>query len=231
MLIKGELMQAIFYGIAIIGSFPIGYSLIRTILPEKQDSENIEKIAYGYALSLLVFIPAMIISLMVFEKFFFITTGIIYAILFTIFLAKRKMSNLVDEVELIEEKEETKIPKRVLTDEEKETNYQKIKPVNFKEQKNNFNKKKDITNKNNTSNKKNLDDDSPKKINVIESLREKTLEIKEKNYNEEKSINLDKLKDFAKQIEKKKSTTETINKSKKDDIDEKELEEIGNEEF
>jgi hypothetical protein len=229
MLIKGELMQAIFYGIAIIGSFPIGYSLIRTILPEKQDSENIEKIAYGYALSMLVFIPGMIISLMVFEKFFFITTGIIYAILFTIFLIKRKMSKIVDEVELIEEKEEIKIPKRVLTDEEKGINYQKIKPENFEEQKNSFNKKNNITDKNNSSNKKSLDDDSPKKINVIESLREKTLKIKEKNYESEKNINLNKLKDFAKQMEKKK--TETINKPKKDDIDEKELEEIGNEEF
>ncbi|MDD4251105.1 MAG: hypothetical protein PHX27_02845 [Candidatus ainarchaeum sp.] len=211
-----ELLQGLFYGITLLGCFPIGYSLIRLILPQKQDSPLIDKIGYSYALGLIVFLPGMILALMVFEKLFFIITGIIYAIIFTIFFIKRKRDNLQDTIELTKEKIVEKIPQKILDEEERNENLAK----------NVFNKKPKIITPQET--KKQLFKE--KMPNVIEKLRENTLKIKEKKEYTDKEETLNRLKNFAKQINKKNRILEkeTINKSKKEDIDEQELEEIGN---
>ncbi|MDD3083430.1 MAG: hypothetical protein PHP82_00205 [Candidatus ainarchaeum sp.] len=208
-------MQALFYGIAIAGSFSIGYSLLRIILPKKQEANILEKISYSYALGLIVFLPGMILSLLIFEKFFFITASIFYAILFIIFFIIRKKFNLVDDVKLLEEKKIIYIPKKVLTKEEKMKN----KEIDY--EKPNL----DIISEKET--KKQLFKE--KKLNVIENLREKTLEIKEKKSDDNRKETLERLKGFAEQVNKKKKLEkkETINKNKQDDIDEEEIEKIG----
>ena len=113
-------MQALFFGLTLLGSCSLGYSLLRAGFPQRQNSKKIEKLAYGYALGILVFIPGMILALIINEQFFFLITAIIYIILFSIFMAKRKYKNEIDDTPLIIEKIKVVIPNKVLTKEEKE---------------------------------------------------------------------------------------------------------------
>ncbi len=208
-------MIAILYGFALIGSFSLGYSLLRLIMPQKQDSSIIEKISYGYAFGLLIFFPGMVLSLIVFDRLFFVSSSIVYIILFTIFFVIRKKSGFVDDVELIKEKKSTYIPKKILKATEKENLV-----------KNKFNSKpeqQDIKNGFLNTNKINKQIFKEKKTNIIESLRAKTIEIKGETKEQDKNAALKKLKSFAIQIDKKNNKK----KDYEDEINEKELEEIG----
>jgi hypothetical protein len=198
-------MQALFFGLALLGSCSLGYSLLRTGFPEKQDSTQIEKLSYGYGLGILIFIPGMATALLVNEQFFFLVTAIFYAMLFAAFFIKRKYNKETDTTELIVEKFVSKIPTKVLTDEEKIKKETKLaddeefgpEPDLIPKRKISSDEKITIINPINT--KEQLFKEG--KTNVIEKLREKTLSANDLESNKKRAAALNKLKGFAKEME------------------------------
>ena len=200
-------MEIIFYVLALLGSSSLGYSLMRTGFPKTQDFELLNKIIYGYALGLVVVVPAVATAWFFGAASFFLMLGIIFGLLFIIFIAKRISYADIDNIPLQkEEKKKVFIPKKVLTLEEKEIDRdveEKVKvaiqpsivrPAKIKEQ---------IF--------------KEKQPNVINQLRKKTTAIENEKNKEDKADALAKMKNFAKQINAKKAKKST------DEIDEDEL--------
>ncbi|MFA5764032.1 MAG: hypothetical protein WC915_04425 [archaeon] len=220
-------MQALFFGLTLLGSCSLGYSLLRAGFPQKQSIKKIEKLAYSYALGILIFIPGMIVAALINEQFFFLITTIVYIILFSIFMAKRKYKNETDTVELIIQKTKVIIPNKILTKEEKEKI--ELDKTNDADSTQNYNQSQNTqTNYNSQdySSNQNLNSANPKRrvssddvlkivdpkttkeqlfkdeeTNVIEKLREKTINAKNNESTEKRKDMLDKLKGFAKQME------------------------------
>jgi len=200
-------MEIIFYVLALLGSSSLGYSLMRTGFPKTQNFELLNKIIYGYALGLVVVVPAVATAWFFGAASFFLMLGIIFGLLFIIFIAKRISYADIDNIPLQkEEKKKVFIPKKVLTLEEKEIDRdveEKVKvaiqpsivrPAKIKEQ---------IF--------------KEKQPNVINQLRKKTTAIENEKNKEDKADALAKMKNFAKQINAKKAKKST------DEIDEDEL--------
>ena len=82
-------------------------------MPEKQGEETLKKIGYGYGFGMLIFVPAIIFSLLVQEKLFFVVSGIVYFFLFVMFFVARKQFGFTDNTELKLERKKTFVPKKV----------------------------------------------------------------------------------------------------------------------
>ena len=185
---------------------------VKNWFSKTQSLEVINKVLYGYALGLVVVVPAMVTALFFGATSFFLILGLMYGLLFIIFIAKRISYANMDDIKLIkEEKLEVKIPKKVLTREEKEgkSNIAKqpikakqvirnttVSPIKIKEQ---------IF--------------KEKQPNVIAELRDKTTKIEKEKKQNEKAEAMKKMKSFAKQIDKKKKNS--------NEIDENELNNLG----
>jgi hypothetical protein len=207
-------MELVFYILALLGSSSLGYSLLRTAFPKTQSLEMMNKVLYGYALGAIVVVPAMVTALFFGATSFFLILGLLYALLFIIFIAKRISYEEEDDIKLKkEEKVEVAIPRRILTKEEKEGESNIIKkPIKSKQI---------IRNTPVASIKIKEQIFKEKQPNVIAELREKTTKIeKEKKLNEKEEA-LKKMKSFAKQIDKKKK------KKNSNEIDEDELSNLG----
>ncbi|MBT4870130.1 MAG: hypothetical protein HON47_00985 [Candidatus Diapherotrites archaeon] len=207
-------MELVFYILTLLGSSSLGYSLLRTAFPKTQSLGMMNKVLYGYALGAIVVVPAMVTALFFGATSFFLILGLMYALLFIIFIAKRISYNENDGVKLKkEEKVEVAIPRRILTKEEKEGRSNIIKkPIKAKQI---------IRNTPVAQIKIKEQIFKEKQPNVIAELREKTTKIeKEKKLNEKEEA-LKKMKSFAKQIDKKKK------KKNSNEIDEDELSNLG----
>jgi hypothetical protein len=230
-------MQALFFGLTLLGSCSLGYSLLRAGFPQKQNIKKIEKLAYSYALGILIFIPGMIIALIINEQFFFLITAIIYIILFSIFMAKRKYNHETDNVNLIVEKTKIIIPNKVLTKEEKEkANLQENTDTtptqnNYNQQnnydyQNNYNQQKNNYSSNSQTNtmpsKRRVSSNDELKIVDPKTTKEQLFKDEETNVIEE----LRKKTLTAKDIESNEKRKKMLNKLKgfakqmEDDIDE-----------
>ena len=128
-------MELVFYILTLLGSSSLGYSLLRTAFPKTQSLGMMNKVLYGYALGAIVVVPAMVTALFFGATSFFLILGLMYALLFIIFIAKRISYNENDGVKLKkEEKVEVAIPRRILTKEEKEGRSNIIKkPIKAKQ--------------------------------------------------------------------------------------------------
>ena len=207
-------MELVFYILALLGSSSLGYSLLRTAFPKTQSLEMMNKVLYGYALGAIVVVPAMVTALFFGATSFFLILGLLYALLFIIFIAKRISYEEEDDIKLKkEEKVEVAIPRRILTKEEKEGRSNIIKkPIKAKQI---------IRNTPVAQIKIKEQIFKEKQPNVIAELREKTTKIeKEKKLNEKEEA-LKKMKSFAKQIDKKKK------KKNSNEINEDELSNLG----
>jgi len=200
-------MEIIFYALTLLGSSSLGYALLRAGFPSTQSINRLNKIIYGYAIGSVVVVPAIITAWFFGVASFFLMIGIIFCLLFVIFITRRLSYGEEDNVPLIEEeKKKVFIPKKILTVEERENDEDieekvkviirqpVVKPAKIKEQ---------IF--------------KEKQPNVIDQLRKKTTAIENKKNKENREAALRKMKDFAKQIDAK--------KAKKDinEIDEDEL--------
>ncbi len=201
------MLAVLLYIIILIGSFPIGYSLTRIVLPEKQGSNLQEKISYGYALGLIVFLPGIISIFIISEEVFYLFSGAMYAFLFTILLFERKKSSIIETEELVKDKKSIKIPKRALTKEEKQKKNKKKIPKTKT-------KKEDEVEK---------DYSSMIKITSKED-REKQKAHKDKDHKDKKKV-LEDLRNFIKEPDKK------SNKKKKEDFSLEDLKEFEIEDF
>jgi hypothetical protein len=213
-------MMVFLYVLALLGSCSVGYSLLRIGFPEKQDSEISEKLGYSYGLGLVVFLPGIISIAMFGEKLFFIISGIIYVVAAIALYIKRRQEGLEDNVELVENKKEIRIPKKVLTDEEKEEkiDYDSTTDIKTDPTKNMQSGKID--------NKIKVKEQiiKEKQPNVIAKLREKTTNVENDEDKRKKEVALQRLKGLAKKV-KKKGDGEL---EELEDVDEKGLDNIGN---
>ncbi|MBT7241644.1 MAG: hypothetical protein HN878_04080 [Candidatus Diapherotrites archaeon] len=207
-------MELVFYILALLGSSSLGYSLLRTAFPKTQSLEMMNKVLYGYALGAIVVVPAMVTALFFGATSFFLILGLMYALLFIIFIAKRISYNENDGVKLKkEEKVEVAIPRRILTKEEKEGRSNIIKkPIKAKQI---------IRNTPVAQIKIKEQIFKEKQPNVIAELREKTTKIEKEKKLSDKEEALKKMKSFAKQIDKKKK------KKNSNEINEDELSNLG----
>ena len=214
-------MEIVFYLLTALGSSSLGYSLLRTGFPKTQALETMNKILYGYALGLVVVLPAIATAMYFGAGSFFLMLGVIYGLLFAGFIAKRFSFEEKDDIPLVEkEKDNITIPRKILKKENKvESTLTDRHPII-------------ATNKTKTTPARINTNSSPIKIkeqifkekqpNVIAELREKTTKIEEEKKQVEKENALKKMKSFAKQIEKNKNK-----KKNYDEIDEDELSNLG----
>ena len=165
-------------------------------------------------LGAIVVLPAMVTALFFGATSFFLILGLMYALLFIIFIAKRISYNENDGVKLKkEEKVEVAIPRRILTKEEKEGRSNIIKkPIKAKQI---------IRNTPVAQIKIKEQIFKEKQPNVIAELREKTTKIEKEKKLSDKEEALKKMKSFAKQIDKKKK------KKNSNEINEDELSNLG----
>jgi hypothetical protein len=207
-------MELVFYILTLLGSSSLGYSLLRTAFPKTQSLGMMNKVLYGYALGAIVVVPAMVTALFFGATSFFLILGLMYALLFIIFIAKRISYNENDGVKLKkEEKVEVAIPRRILTKEEKEGRSNIIKkPIKAKQI---------IRNTPVAQIKIKEQIFKEKQPNVIAELREKTTKIEKEKKLSDKEEALKKMKSFAKQIDKKKK------KKNSNEINEDELSNLG----
>jgi uncharacterized membrane protein YgaE (UPF0421/DUF939 family) len=223
-------MQELLFIVSFIGSFSLGYMILRTALPEKQSASLQEKLGYSYALGIIMFIPSFIVASSISAKSFFLIFIITFIIFFIGALVKRKMDNSEDEIELIKEEKSEVIPKKILKKEREEKNWRN---KNFPKKENIIKEEKNIK-KEAEKKKKTFSSGELKVIggdkqifkekepSVIDKLREKTTESNKEISENEKKKTLEKLRGFAKDIDKKKN----LEKNKKDFEEDEELEEI-----
>ncbi len=105
----------IIYGITFIGSFSLGYLILRTAFPEKQKLLPSKKLIYGY----LIGVPIIIISSAFGENYFFFIFTFISVLIFTLALGKRLSLKEEDFVKLKKIKKQEIVPEKALTREEK----------------------------------------------------------------------------------------------------------------
>ena len=200
-------MEIIFYLLAILGSSSLGYSLMRTGFPQTQSFKLLNKITLGYALGLVVVVPAIIAAWFFGVASFFLIMGLVFCLLFAIFIVKRISYNDKETVPLMEkEKKKFKIPKKILATDEKEDHKDTKKQVKGAVQMPSYKPAKI---------KEHIFKE--KQPNVIAQLRKKTTAIENEKNKEDKEEALRKMKNFATQINKKKT------KKNVDEIDEDEL--------
>ncbi len=113
-------MLTTLYLIFLVGSFSIGYSLIRIGFPEVQEKSIMEKIGMGYLIGLIVFLPSILSIFFTFEKFFFLFALGSYGFIAMIMFIVRSYNKKEDLVELNKKEFFNKIPKKALTKEEQE---------------------------------------------------------------------------------------------------------------
>lgn len=111
-------MLSALYLIFLVGSFSIGYSLLRIGFPEFQEKEFKEKIGMGYLIGLIVFLPSILSVFFNVEKFFFLFAISSYAFIAIVMFIVRTYYKKEETTQLIKENYFHKIPKKALTKEE-----------------------------------------------------------------------------------------------------------------
>lgn len=211
-------MQSFFYAYFMLGSFSLGYSLLRIGFPKKQGAELIEKIVYSYLLGLIIFGTGLIAGEVFGLEAFIIFSLLMYFFLICIMFVARTATRQNDSIELIKEKRKIKVPQKALTKEEI--------AKNKKEEKEEILKQKEKDEKKETTKGEFF---KVKESNVIAELRKKTIKIDENDKKSEKENMLKKLREYAKDITKKKKkndlTEEAENELMKKDISEQAEEE------
>lgn len=106
----------VIYGLSMVGSFSLGYLLLRTAFPEKQKLLGSKKLGYGYAIGT----PIILVSSIFGESYFFFVFAFITISLFTMALGKRLSFKEDDFVSLEKIKRREIVPEKALTKEEKQ---------------------------------------------------------------------------------------------------------------
>ncbi len=113
-------MLTILYLIFFLGSFSLGYAIIRIGFPKTQEKSFIEKIGQGYLMGLIIFLPSILSIYFELEKFFFLFAAGSIGFISIIMLIIRTYLKKEDDVNLISDSNKQFIPNKVLTKEEKE---------------------------------------------------------------------------------------------------------------
>jgi hypothetical protein len=199
-------MFEIVYGFFLLGSFSLGYSLLRIGFPQTQKAEYTKKVLYGYIMGILIFgIPIATIYIMNLEEYYFFLASIVVYILVSAVLFTKRISLKETDPEIIKDKKrKIQIPERAMEKpkpKEKKMGFEhglmvNARPAEIKKQ---VFKEKDN--------------------NILKALQSKTREMENKNKEKEKNEALERLRKEALQIKEK---TEKQTKKKKNELEEAE---------
>jgi hypothetical protein len=228
-------MIELIYGFYVIGSFSLGYSLLRTVFPQTQKQGVINKLIYGYLIGVMVVIPSAALTWFFqlgLTGFFLLSAGIYFAFLL-LFWIKRKSFNEKDQIEWKKEKKKEEIPKRILKEDEQVKKSGKrmdfehglmVKTTGKEQTKQGTGSPKTVLQEKQKQVYKEKED------NIITALEKKTKEMEAKNREKEKKAALERLRDFAQEIKEKKKKSELEEAEQMDEIEEDLLNEMSKEE-
>ncbi len=207
-------MQELIYSIHFLGSFSLGYFLLRLGLPSSQEYSLQKKLIFGLLLGTLLFIPGLVAAIQFDENYFYILPIILFTLSSTLLLIKRKILKEEDYVKLVEKKKiKVILPNKVLTKEE--INKENNEEDNINEQKDNIQ----------LVDEKNIKEQlfKEKNTNLVGDLRKIIKDSKKDNAEKEKLEALEKLRNSAKQIKSSEKLFEKKQEKKvkeEDDLEE-----------
>ncbi len=210
-------MQTIFYAYFMLGSFSLGYSLLRIGFPKIQEEDLLKKIVYSYLLGLIIFGTGLIAGETLGIEAFIVFSLVMYFFLACAMYIARIATKQTDSAKLIKEKDKINVPQKALSKEEKAA---KINAENEEKTKKEEKKepiKGEIF--------------KVKESNVIAELRRKTAKTEESQKTEEKEKMLKKLREYAKDINKKGEKQKKQEKDLKDELEEELIEQTAEEEY
>ncbi len=178
--------------VALLGSFSIGYGVMRLGFPDKQALVGEQKIGWGYLFGGMIFVPSIGAAMLFGDQGFFILSPIICFFLALTMYVKRISGHEVDNTPLLaDEGYRHNVPERILTKEEKEKRNSPLasqapapvmRGVKVKDQ---------ISQK-----------DLKLDVKMMKEVKRGTSELEQKDKQKEKQEALDRLRSFARQMNK-----------------------------
>ena len=213
-------MNPLIYGFFLLGSFPLGYALLRTGFPSTQKTGLFSKLAIGYLIGAIIFaIPLVLIFLFgLGEQYFSLASVITFILLFIIMFTKRVSLQETDPTLPKQTKHRNVIAPEVI---EKQSRPNKMA----------FEQGLMVKTKDNLEGKKQVLKE--KGESILSALAKKTNEIESKNQQDEKKSALEKLRQSAQQIKEKaqpKKKSELKEAEEMDEIEEDLLNDINKDE-
>lgn len=206
-------MQEVLYGFFLVGSFSVGYSLVRTAFPKVQLKKITTKILYSYLFGLIVFETPLIV-IYLFEAdptYFFGLCLFLYSLMFIIMYAKRRLFKEIEIIQKMDKNETAQIPSFILEKDAAERRIMFEKGLMVKSSGSKITSpgelKKQIFGKTDNT--------------IIQFVDKKTKEMEKLESEVQKRETLKKLRAIAKEMSKRK--TSEINEAEEQDIIEKEL--------
>jgi len=224
-------MDILIYIILLLGSYSIGYGLVRIGFPLVQKRNFIEKIAFGYIGGIILFgIPFLITSAFnLMDTYYILVCLIVYFILFLILLLKRTFLNETDELTLEEQLEKTKLEELNKKDYKNPVNYADL----VKETKNDeplilkntapahhINFDQGLMVKSRTNEGQVFKEENK---NIMNQIRSNTSTLENNASEEQKNSILTKLREYAKEISNSKKSKEQTQEEEEDKENEEEL--------
>jgi len=200
-------MTPLVYGFFLLGSFPLGYALLRTGFPSAQKKGIFTKLAIGYFLGTIVFaIPIALIYLFALgEEYFALASLVTFALFFVVMYTKRASFQETDPIipKAIKPRnipapqviERESLPKKIVF----ETGLMVKTKDDGKGKKQVFKEKEDT---------------------ILSALAKKTNEIESKNQQQEKNAALEKLRQSAQQIKEKAQVKKKSELAEAEDMEE-----------
>ena len=219
-------MTPLVYGFFLLGSFPIGYALLRAGFPSTQKSGTFSKLAMGYGLGAIVFaIPLIFIYLFELKEEYFALASIVTFVLFFAVMFTKRISFQETDPSLPRVAKQKNISSSESIQREspaKKIVFEQGLMVKTKEE---LQGKKQVF--------------KEKEGTILSELAKKTKEIESTNQQQEKNATLEKLRKSAQEIkektqrpygDKQKKKNELQEAEEMDEIEEGLLNEIGGEE-
>jgi len=211
---SGLIMQELVYLTHFLGSFSLGYFLMRLAFPDAQQFGIEKKLGMGLLIGVIVSFPGFLAAIIFQKDYFYALTFVIFILLIISFFIKRKMYFEEDLAPLIEEKRKIELPKKVLTKEELGEE-RDIEEVLKNQQINLENQKEQIFKQKNTNvigdlreiiSSPSEDEKEKQKKEMLEKLRNEAKKISPNKVNQEKKEN--KIKENGKESNAKKDSQE-----------------------
>ncbi|MFA5126360.1 MAG: hypothetical protein WC462_05160 [archaeon] len=204
-------MMSLIYVFFILGSFPIGYLLLRTGFPLAQNLSGLKKIGISYLIGLIIFgTPIFFLNFFeINENYFFAVCFVFLTMAFIILYAKRITFKETDP-KIIEEKKNIKgIPKITGGTKEEQKKIVFEQGLMVKSNKREGETKKQVF--------------KEKEDNILKVIERKTKEIESETREKEKKEALKKLRNFAQQVkssDSRKKKTELDKANEMNEIEE-----------
>lgn len=204
-------MDYLIYAFFVLGSFSPGYLVLRTGFPSVQNMGKIQKMSLGYILGLILFgLPILAVTLFEINSIYYSVLCItLIALFFGVMLVKRISLKETDPLIPKEEKKKKAVVQEIPSEIIQKSQTTPQKKIVFEQGL--------VVKSKDSETKKQVFKEKPS--NIVNTIRKNTIEIEDKNKENEKNEALERLRKFAQQIKLSKKQT------KKEDEESGEIEE------